>query len=609
VPLRLKALLAIGAGFLVLSVGLFLGTRFVVLDAFARLEREEMLRTLGRVRAAIDDDLRALEGVTREWAASDDTYAFAQDRNAAGRRALEVDTTLVEHRLDVMAATDREGAILFARVFDHRAHRPATPARALLDWIRASATLLTEWGTRGRTGLLAVPGGVLEVSVQAIVTSRGEGPPRGTLVFGRFVDAAAVDRLSRATLSALTVHHPADDTLPEAFRADAAAREPTRDERALVQAVDGDRLAGFARLRDLQGRAVLVLRAESPREIHRSARAIMRYHTLALLAASVVLGGLIMLVLQRAVLSPLESLGTTVQRIASSGDTTARIPISGSKEFAWLGETINRMLRRIELTQSQRERERSLRFEFETRLRLAERSGAIEQLAQGLASDFSNLLTVIRGRVAYLRAHTDPDDPRRRHVEVLERTTDRAMSLAEQLLAFGRPDELAAPDVDVSALIMDMQPTLREVVGRDITIVNTLERSPARVRVSRRHLGQLIMNLVTNARDAMPGGGYLTLQTETVAIDDAFLFKHPGARLGRHLMLSVSDTGLGMDPETLDRMFDAFFTTKDLGQGTGLGLAIVFGIVKQHDGYITAESQRALGTRIRVYLPAPEAVS
>ncbi len=243
------------------------------------------------------------------------------------------------------------------------------------------------------------------------------------------------------------------------------------------------------------------------------------------------------------------------------------------------------------------------RRDLEAQLRHAQKIDAVGRLAGGVAHDFNNMLTVIMNRSQLLLQRVAPDDALRRHIALIETTTQRAAGLTRQLLALSRKQELQPAVLDLNALTASMQPMLERLIGEDVPLHIIQHPGLDRTKADSGQLEQVIMNLVVNARDAMPAGGQLTLETANVDLDATFGRVHPGAKPGRYVMLAVTDTGVGMDAAVQAHLFEPFFTTKGPGKGTGLGLATVYSIVKQHQGYISVESTPGRGSIFRVYLP------
>ena len=246
------------------------------------------------------------------------------------------------------------------------------------------------------------------------------------------------------------------------------------------------------------------------------------------------------------------------------------------------------------------------RHQLEGQLRQAQKMEAIGHLAGGIAHDFNNLLTAISGYAQLLASDLDPADERRADVEQILDASDRAARLTRQLLAFSRRQVLHPEVLDLNAIVRGIDALLRPLIGDTIVLTVALDPELGRVRADPSQLEQVIMNLVTNARDAMPSGGRLTIETTNVELDSTYVASHADSQSGPHVMLAVSDTGVGMDAATMARLFEPFFTTKGPGKGTGLGLATTYGIVKQSGGNIWVYSEPGRGTTFKVHLPRVE---
>jgi two-component system, cell cycle sensor histidine kinase and response regulator CckA len=249
-------------------------------------------------------------------------------------------------------------------------------------------------------------------------------------------------------------------------------------------------------------------------------------------------------------------------------------------------------------------RDISERKHLEEQLRQAQRLEAVGKLAGGVAHDFNNLLTVISGYAEALLPEVDPrNEPDLRQIAF---AAERAAILTRQLLAFSRRQVLEPRILDPNEIVSGLTPMLSRLIGEHIELVTATDPDCGMVCADAGQLEQVLVNLAVNARDAMPAGGRLTIQTGRADLDDDYVAHHGGSLPGPHVMISVTDTGSGMDPETLAQMFDPFFTTKAIGQGTGLGLATVYGIIKQSGGNIWAYSEVGIGTTFKVYLPSAE---
>jgi PAS domain S-box-containing protein len=291
------------------------------------------------------------------------------------------------------------------------------------------------------------------------------------------------------------------------------------------------------------------------------------------------------------------------QRHVKADRTVSEVAVT-SHEVSFGGRTV-----RCAVVQDITEREH-----LEQRLRQSQRLESLGQLAGGVAHDFNNLLGVILGYATMSKEDVQalaPDDPAWRSLlddlTQIVAAADRATGLTRQLLAFARADAIAEPQVlDVNSVVLDVEKLLRRTIGEDIELVVDLATEPWPVSADPGQLEQVLLNLAVNARDAMPGGGTLTIDTGTVTVDEHYAGLHPGLQQGRYVRLRVRDTGTGMSPATLERAFEPFFTTKPKGEGTGLGLATIYGIITRAGGHAQITSELGHGTAITALLPATD---
>src|SRR5439155_8275558 len=297
--------------------------------------------------------------------------------------------------------------------------------------------------------------------------------------------------------------------------------------------------------------------------------------------------------LSRRSLSPMELLGEEVMWRRKTGEEI-RVRLSGRpSEEPQTHSTTSEVIVK-DITEQHRLHER---------LRQAQKMEAIGQLAGGVAHDFNKMLTAILGYTELLTDQIGPDKAIGRDLHEITAAARRAAALTRQLLAFSRKQVLAMAAVDLTHVVRTVTPMLQRLLGERIAITTTLAGSVGSVMADVAQLEHLLINLSLNARDAMPEGGVLTFTTGNAELDEAYTVRHPGARIGRYVMVRVADTGVGMPAEVQARIFEPFFTTKAHDRGTGLGLAAAYGTVKQFGGYIEVESQVGRGTTFTIYLP------
>ena len=246
---------------------------------------------------------------------------------------------------------------------------------------------------------------------------------------------------------------------------------------------------------------------------------------------------------------------------------------------------------------------------LEDQFRQAQKMEAVGRLAGGVAHDFNNLLMVISGYAEVIMATLDLDHPLHEKGRAIQLAADRATTLTRQLLAFSRKQLLELKVVDVNAIVQDMERLLRPLIGENVEFTTSLAPDAAHTRADAGQLEQVLMNLVVNAKDAMPSGGKLSIETQNIVVHESHRRGQTFIRPGNYVRLSVADTGMGMDKETQSRIFEPFFTTKEKGKGTGLGLSTVYGIVKQSGGYVVVQSEEHTGTTFHIYLPRVEGVA
>ena len=285
-------------------------------------------------------------------------------------------------------------------------------------------------------------------------------------------------------------------------------------------------------------------------------------------------------------------------------DRTRYVQLTYKPDLDSLGNTLGYFLFIIDLTESRQAEERLRKSQEQ--LRQAQKLESIGRLAGGIAHDFNNMLTAINGYSELALSQLNDGDPLKRNIEEIKKAGERSANLTRQLLAFSRQQLINVSLINLNQAIIDSTVMIQRVIGEDIQIETDLYERLWTLKGDKNLLTQILLNLVVNARDAMPRGGIITISTQNVILDDDSMMLRFGANVGPFVKLSVSDTGIGMDDETKKQIFEPFFTTKETGKGTGLGLSMVYGIVKQLDGYVWVESEPNGGTTFDLYFPRAE---
>lgn len=272
-----------------------------------------------------------------------------------------------------------------------------------------------------------------------------------------------------------------------------------------------------------------------------------------------------------------------------------------------LNELVSHRTSELERVNKQLQNEVNERKRLEQQLVQSQKMEAIGRLAGGIAHDFNNLLMAIDGFAHILSRKMAPDDPLRNNVDLIRKSAEKGASLTSGLLAFSRKQIINLRPLNLNEIVLTVRNLISSLIGEDIDILITLSKEEPVIMADGVQIDQILINLATNARDAMPEGGKLTITTGVVDMDGELCRKIVNNVKGRYAYLSVSDTGTGLDTDTGQRMFDPFFTTKEVGKGTGLGLSVVYGLIKQHGGHINVDTQPGRGTKFEIYLPIADA--
>ncbi|MBI4313123.1 MAG: HAMP domain-containing protein [Chloroflexi bacterium] len=605
--LRTKSLIVVGVLTFSLLVALFAATELVVKAGFRTLETQEAHHNMQRIMSALDDEVATLDATAQDWATWDDTYGFVEDGNEAFASSTLADGSFVNNRLNVMLFVHSSGRLVFSKAYDLENRRETPVPPSLLAHIAPGSLLLDHEMHSRMAGFLSLPEGTLLVSSHPILTSEGFGPPRGSLVFGRYLDSNETERLAKATLYSLQTYPRNSPDLPAYVRE--ALASLSGEDSVTVEPLDASSIAGVVALKDMYGDPALVLVGEFPRDIYKQGRTtvILVFIFSGLIIMSLSIATLVLT--KKLVLSRLLRLGHVVTQIGKNNDLTARVPEEGKDELSRLGHEVNNMLESLERSRREQEQAQAELREANARLSDAlarlertpllihqERMNALGQMASGIAHDISNTLIPIVGLSELLLTRPgilEQQDVVAKYAKSINTAAQDATAIVERLREFYRPgldaDEMGPVNLNevVKQTVVLTETRWRSQREAQIAVATELGNIPA-VKGSESELREALTNLILNAVDAMPGGGTITLRT--------------GAEDG-HVHVQVADTGVGMTEEVRRRCLEPFFTTKG-ERGTGMGLAMVYGVVKRHDGEIDIQSEVGKGTTFTLTLAA-----
>lgn len=602
---RRKTLIALGSSVLVLTLATIALSRWALNREAQRAETELAKREAKRASTALAYELARLDTTAQDYASWDDTYAFVQKFDQAYVDSNFVATTFTNNRFSLALIINRNGETVFAKHVDPATgeNSPVPESLAKHECLHGLLRKVADT-EEGVSGLLELPEGLYLVATKPVLTSEYVGPAQGALLFATLLDEAETGVMSKVTGLSLAIL-PLD---PENAVGAEILRLSTGNEamEGHVHVLSDQKIAADILLRDICGDPVSALRVTMPRSLRAEVMLLLRFVLWSIVSISVVLGLVVTVFLDRVFLERLSRLRAFIDDLRSSNRLDSRVEVSGTDELSAFASHLNGMLDKLEEDVARREREERERKNLEEQFRHAQKMEAIGQLAGGVAHDFNNLLQVILGHLDLMQRAPGLGHITHADIAAIREAAEKAADLTRQLLAFSRRQIIQPERLDLNEVILDVLKMVRRVIGEHIEPCFIPGQHLGTIQADRGQLAQILMNLCVNARDAMPGGGRLTIETQAVQLDNDHAERFSGAVPGPYVRLSVADTGQGMDDETKAHIFEPFFTTKELGRGTGLGLATVYGIVKQHGGFIEVESRKEMGATFHIYLPVVE---
>lgn len=488
--------------------------------------------------------------------------------------------TLESDGSDLVAVADGSNKIVVLHA--SQSNFPTADAREVLGRSLAKGSASDWW---------YVGGSLYQVALQQI------GHGSGTVIVGREIDYRVVHDMGRISASQVVLTYDRNvvaSTLRSIEDQEAGKKLQNARLPGEIQIGDDQFFADFLNLNSGSGPVVRLTVLKSYSEATAFLTR-LNHLLLALGLLAVLAGAAFVFLISDAFTRPLANLLEGF-RALERGDYAYPLHAHGGDEVAQATRAFDRMRDALQKNEAQK-------HQLEDQLRQSQKMEALGRLAGGVAHDFNNLLTVIKGHSELITDRVAPADPVLISGQQIRKAADRAATLTRQMLAFSRRQALQPKVLNLNAVVEDIGKLLKRLIPEDIEMTFRAEESLGRVKADAGQLEQVLLNLAVNARDAMPQGGKLTIETHNVTVDAELVRTRPSVELGDYVKLAVIDTGTGMDAETKAHMFEPFFTTKEPGKGTGLGLATVYGVVKQTGGFIWVDTELGIGSKFEIYLP------
>lgn len=582
--LRRKTLIVFCLTFLSIGLIMIAASNLIMLSGFSKLEKQDMQLNVRRTLSAFSDEAANLDIITWDWASWDDTYRFIQDGNTEYVESNLVNGTFTDLEVNIMLYIDSNDEIVYGKAFDIENETEIPIPESLLRHLSENEVLTAHPDTSHNiSGIVLLPEAPLLIASRPILTSEDEGPVRGTLIMGRFLDSSEFEQLSEMTHLSLTFYRVDEPQLPHDIREELSSFSD--DANISVRIIDKDSIAGYSVLNDVHGEPALVFRVDRSRDIFMQGQASIHYFILSLSASFVVVGVVALLILERFILSRLASLSDTVGKIGAEGNFSMRVSIGGSDEISSLATDINWMLSalekiQMELIQYANQLEEMVE-EKSKKLLEAEQMITAGKIASMIGHDLKGPLQTIKFATHLLKNSEEDADEM---LNMVEEAVNRAVQMLDELRYRTRDSPL---DIVTTNLADLMKKAVEETqIPDSVNVTLKVGYGLTDVSLDPLKIRRVLDNLIGNAVDAMPRGGGLTMAAER---DDGVV------------RIEVSDTGVGIIEEDIPNLFKPFRTTKPMGMG--LGLAYCKRAVEAHGGKITTESKVGKGTTFAIVLP------
>jgi sensor domain CHASE-containing protein/nitrogen-specific signal transduction histidine kinase len=587
--LRRRTLLIVMVTLAALLVILYAVADVAFMGSMLDLEEQDTLKNVGKVQNILGDELADLDATTWDWAAWDDTYAFVEDGNEEYIKSNLVNGTFTTLRLNLMLFLNASDQIVCGKAVE-LANETAVPIpEGVYEHLQPDSPLLQHEDMESSiTGVILLPDGPMLVAARPILTSKDEGPIRGTLIMGRYLDSVELEYLSEVSHLPLTLQLLTDEPLdPElqAVRPSLSADSPIA-----VQPLNEQTMRGYILVNDVYGNPALVVSAELPRSIYEEGKAAMSYFILIILAVGLVFIILILVLLEFLVLSPVSQLSTSVQGITARGDLSARVPMTGKDEVLTLANNINSMLVSLESSQQAlRSSEENYRV----------KSRELEQFTYTVSHDLRSPLITIQGFAEMLLRdlETNNRETAKADLQYITNATEKMDRLLMDTLELSRIGRIVntPENVPFGAIVQDALAQTAGAIRAHQIEVSVAEDFPT-VHVDRLRIEELLVNLIANSIKYRG-------ENPQPKIEIGYRRGREGEGEDEDTVFFVRDNGIGIDKSEQEKVFDLFYQGDKKSGGTGAGLAIVKRIIEVHGGRIWIESEKDNGTTVCFTLP------
>jgi signal transduction histidine kinase len=544
---------------LIMILAMYVGAQFILLDNYAALEKQRAEVNVKRGLSALSNVLSELDSIVGDWAAWDDTYAFIQDTNEDYLESNLVDDTFFNLGLNIMIFINSERDIVYGKAFNLTTMNEIPVSQELLNLLSANDSLWRHSDTESSlTGIVSLQEAPLLIASHPILTSQNEGPIQGALIMGRYLDSEEIEALTETVYLPLIVTTFDEPEAPSDFQA-LYSSSLLGDVPIFTRPLNEDVMAGYGLVNDVYGNISFMLRVDTSQDFYKQGVTSVTFFVLALSSSSIILGLVTVLLVERGVLSRIESLAIGVKNMGKSKNLSERLSWSSKDELSLLAGTIDGMME--------------------------ERVNTIGEIAAMIGHDLRNPLTGISSAAYYLKRKYGSlmDEKGRDMLDVIEKDVNYSNKIVSDLLEYSRPIQLDLKEMNPKSAVAEALSHID--FPKNIRLIDLTKSTPA-IKIDADKMKRVFINLIKNAVDAMPHGGKLTISSEKTAVN---------------VKIAFADTGTGISEENLKKLFGPLFTTK--AKGMGLGLAICKRIIEAHGGTISVESVVEKGTTFTITIP------